>query len=287
VPCPHRLTRAGARSRARFPAVRSVLCGQSVLFVATVGAATNACTILVPTDDLTGPSAPDSHAAADSGAPISSTAGGKPGGDASGLASVQVDAAAADLDAPEEPEVRPPSDASVAPSDASVAADVAAFVDAGRDTGVTASGVDAAKGPCAGDLSNIGTGDFQVSFELRTTASGRVALVNQRTACSSGMFWDLRLSGGEIEIQTDDGSHSTDLTGTGPEMDDGAPHSVRVSRVAGTLTISVDGATSGTGASAASFGALPPLVTGSDGCDGQDGTVPFSGTISNLCVGSP
>ena len=60
-----------------------------------------------------------------------------------------------------------------------------------------------------------------------------------------------------------------------------------VARVAGTITILVDGVTSGTGASAASFGALPPLVRDSDVCDGTDGTVPFSGTLSNLCVGSP
>ena len=60
-------------------------------------------------------------------------------------------------------------------------------------------------------------------------------------------------------------------------------------RVSGTAAITVDGNSYGSAASEASFGALAPLASGSDVCDGDDGdgTAAFEGTISAVCVGTP
>jgi hypothetical protein len=161
-------------------------------------------------------------------------------------------------------------------------------VDAGHEQSVV---VDAAGdgGACPQDLSNIGMGDFRVEFAITTAQTQFAALVNQRAVCSHGGFWDVRMtSGGLFAVETDDGTSYTPLTTTGPRVNDGLSHDVRVQRVAGMLTVYLDGTPTGSASSPASFGQLAPLRTGTDVCTPTiDGTMTLAGTITDLCVTSP
>ena len=145
---------------------------------------------------------------------------------------------------------------------------------------------------CAGgtnDLSNLGAGNFIVSFHIVTTQRGWVALVNQRPTCSYGAFWDIRESAtGKIAVEidgSDPASYET-LEST-RAINDGAPHDVVVARVAGKLSIRIDGIAAGMSVSSSPLGPLPPLRLGSDVCGAADTppTLPFAGTtLSGLCI---
>jgi hypothetical protein len=143
-----------------------------------------------------------------------------------------------------------------------------------------------------GDLSNIGTGDFSITFELATSQNtGTVGVLGQRPVCNIGMFWDIRVQAGNLIVETDDAtnnneaSHYTLLTST-RGVADGGLHSVQVQRASGTLTITIDGMPSGSTASAASFASLPPVSAGVYGCVtvGGDGTGPLVGTLALASV---
>ena len=165
--------------------------------------------------------------------------------------------------------------------------------DAMRDAATCANGI--------GGLSNIGTQDFRISFRILTTQRGWVALLNQRGACTTGYFWDIRQctpgrvgcpADGTVFVETDNNDNpSYQALFSKGTINDGNPHDVVVARIAGTLTIYIDGATSGAEASVASFGnAMPPLQVGKDACIGApagDPTVALTGTLSNLCITSP
>ena len=156
------------------------------------------------------------------------------------------------------------------------------------DAANTADAADAAV-ICRGDLSNIGTADFHVSFVVTTTQRVFAALVNQRGVCAHAVFWDIRMtSGGLLAVETDDATSYTPVTSVGTRVNDGLPHDVRIQRAAGTLTVSVDGTASGSARSLASFGPLARLRTRTDACTfAIDGTTTFAGTIADLCVASP
>lgn len=127
------------------------------------------------------------------------------------------------------------------------------------------------------DLKQTGSGDFNISFHVVTKQTGLVALLNQRSFCSRGVFWDVRQSvTGVLIIEVDDGTAYLDLKSTVP-INDGRPHDVVIARVAGELTIWTDGVATGHGSSKASLGALPPLRVGSDVCAST--TAPFEGTV--------
>jgi hypothetical protein len=174
-----------------------------------------------------------------------------------------------------------------------------------------ASATDASAVPdghsCIGSFSNIGTADFHISFTMLTAEGGATALVNQRDHCGYGMFWDARIFGGQIRVETDDEMRASDpsahplteLFGT-KRVDDGQPHRVMIWRKSQTITIVVDGVTAGSASSTSSFGQLSPLVSEADPCDGQgcsqvplfgsvckDNTMSFAGTLSGLCLESP
>jgi Laminin G domain len=143
---------------------------------------------------------------------------------------------------------------------------------------------------CTGDLSGLGTGDFRISFDVTTTQArgdvqGLVALTNQRSFCGHSIFWDIRMAAGMLEVETDDGVGGyTELIGT-HLLNDGVQHHVVEQRVAGVLSLTVDGADDGSAQSLSSFGNLAaPLAIGTDICEMTDGTQPFVGTISPPCV---
>lgn len=160
--------------------------------------------------------------------------------------------------------------------------------DAGASDASSADAADAAPPVCTGDLSNLGTGDFHVNFTITTAqGNGEVAVISQRDVCSNGMFWDVRMGNGQLGVETDDGQGDyTAISGT-TVVNDGQPHQVKIARVSGTISFTIDGAAAGSTTSPASFSALPALVSGTDICVGQDSTVVFVGTLANVCVGSP
>ena len=140
---------------------------------------------------------------------------------------------------------------------------------------------------CVGDLSGVSTGSFRISFTLKTTQAGLVALLNQRAACTLASFWDIRLFKGGLFVETDDSQAYTTITASNLGINDGLPHEVVVERLAGNLLVLVDDVQVGSNASAANFAGLPPLVVGTDACDSTDGTIPLVGSLTNLCVAAP
>jgi hypothetical protein len=157
--------------------------------------------------------------------------------------------------------------------------------------------------PCVNgvtDLSNIGTGDFHISFRVATTQTGWVALLNQRSTCYFGMYWDISQCGagvacpeGALIVQTDDtptSSATYQTVHSTATINDGNLHDVEVARVSGVLTIQIDGAVSGTGPSAASLGAMPALRIGTSVCGAANSPpfAAFAGTmLSDVCITSP
>ncbi len=163
---------------------------------------------------------------------------------------------------------------------------------------------------CSNDLSNVGTGDFSISFKVQTAlgdagAPAMVALLDQRASCGSGggAYWSLRMQNGELYVETmapaDGGTAYTHAYSAGPRLDDDAQHGVEVERVSGSLYVLVDGSQVNIGggssvASTASFASLPALRVGTDPCAaavdaGGDGTLDFAatgGTIGDVCVTS-
>ncbi len=154
---------------------------------------------------------------------------------------------------------------------------------------------------CINDLSNIKTADFHVSFRLTTSQAGWVALANQRSVCKLGAFWEIRVCSpghddcpvaGGLMVETGGSNASSQYNSlySTTALADGQPHEITVARVAGALKITIDGRASGSGESKASFGALPPLLVGTDACIGYTGdpTVALAaGSLSNLCITSP
>jgi hypothetical protein len=145
---------------------------------------------------------------------------------------------------------------------------------------------------CTGDLSSTGGGDFHVSLTLQTTqTSSQFAVVNQRAACNAGNFWSLRVENNVVVFETDAivGGNPVDSIVNGcTHVNDGKVHHVLVQRVAGTMSIYVDGALDASGASTSPLSGLPAFESGNDPCVGVDGTVAFDttkGSITAACVG--
>ncbi len=145
---------------------------------------------------------------------------------------------------------------------------------------------------CGTDLSNVGTGDFRITFKMQTSQNkGTVALFNQRSACGAGNFWDVHLQDGMLVVETDtlfDGGMSdTVLTGCLPTADGGV-RLITIQRVNGVLSEFVTGIFDATPmASLANFATLPAAATGTSPCIGVDATVAFdqnNGALSDLCI---
>jgi hypothetical protein len=241
--------------------------------------------------------------------------GASPGGDASedgwasdGRAPTDGDAGAADTGLAEGGgsdgalDSAPPSDGPQHDGDGAAASDASPAdsqpESAASDSGSLDSGApdahDAAAdaGPCITDLSGIGTGDFHIAFSMATTQTGQVALLNQRNVCFFGLFWDLRIYSGTLDVQTDDSANNfvEFQTTVPPLLNDGNLHAVVVHRAAQVITVTIDGTPAGTSSDVSSFASLPALQTGHDPCETgpmKDGTVSFAGTLKNVCITAP
>jgi hypothetical protein len=140
---------------------------------------------------------------------------------------------------------------------------------------------------CTGNLSNIGTGDFEISLTVTTTATTRMAILGQRSTCDYGNFWDIRLeTGGHLLVETDTAINNSEYTFllSTVAVNDGTSHAVVVARRAGTLSVTVDGTAAGSASSTASLGTLAALRLGTDVCQGVDGTIGLSGSVTGVCV---
>jgi hypothetical protein len=145
-----------------------------------------------------------------------------------------------------------------------------------------AAAISLARAP-SGDLSRLGTGDFDIRFTLRTSSQLDSAVINQRAACSHGDFWGVRMGAdGSLGIETDGGEYTV-LVAPQAHVNDGAPHAVAITRHAGQLSLVIDDRAV-TAHSAASFGSLAPLAIGTDPCDGVDGTHALPGAVSDVRV---
>lgn len=147
-------------------------------------------------------------------------------------------------------------------------------------------------GPCppdSGDLSNIGGGDFRISFTLSTRQTATlVALLNQRATCDSQFFyWDIRMLNGLVFAEIDNNLYYTDVIGVDAAVNDGQSHAVLVERRSLMLALYVDGRLTSVQSAPATLGGVPPLQVGVDVCNGGppgDGTVTLIGMITNVCV---
>jgi Laminin G domain len=144
---------------------------------------------------------------------------------------------------------------------------------------------------CKGDLSNVGTGNFNIQFTLTTTTTNG-AVLNQRGVCYTDEMWDIRTtSNGDLQVETDDNSGTYTALVAPVVVTDGNPHAIVVTRLNGTLLIMVDGAEVASGTSTANLTALHTLSTKTDICittGGQngtgDGTVTLVGSVTDVCI---
>jgi hypothetical protein len=146
--------------------------------------------------------------------------------------------------------------------------------------------VHAVPADCPDDLSTVGTGDFEIAFELTTSATALSAVLSQRSICTHAYFWDIRLAAGHLDVELDDeNQHYTVCNGV-HALNDGMPHWIDIKRQSGTLTLEVDCAVDTTCAAPTDIAiSLPGLQTGLDPCvGGGDGTVALVGTVDNECV---
>lgn len=177
-------------------------------------------------------------------------------------------------------------------SDVEVAADSDADsneLDAGADVGDGALGIDA----CVPSLADVGTGDFEIEFDVTTNALGSpFSLIEQRSSCSGPCaggvnFWQLRLQA--------DAAISTELCGGGYELWSstvglaiGSGHHVVVYRRGGVLGITVDGADGGTRESDVALNRLQnSALCQATNCACEragDGTRALDGSVSNICL---
>jgi hypothetical protein len=158
-------------------------------------------------------------------------------------------------------------------------------LDGGADAGGQGGRCEESMNSCNGDLSNLGTGDFEIKFTLKTSATQLSEILNQRAVCANSFFWDIQLLNGTLQVEVDDNhQHYTSCQGT-TQVNDGKPHRVVVRRVAGRLTTYVDCVLDMACACAADLStALNPLRTTLAGC--QSPPPDLVGTLSDVCVSS-
>jgi hypothetical protein len=144
---------------------------------------------------------------------------------------------------------------------------------------------------CKGDLSNVGTGNFNIQFTLTTTTK-RAAVLNQRGICYTDEMWDVRTTtSGTLEVETMDNNGTYTEIETPVAVTDGNPHAIVITRLNGTLMVMVDGVEVVSAGSMANLTTLHALTTGTDICvttgglNGTgDGTVNLVGSVTNVCV---
>ncbi len=137
-------------------------------------------------------------------------------------------------------------------------------------------------GSCANDLSNIQTGDFHISFDVLAAATVTDGpLVEQQESCDPYSYHvSVIEETAHIFTEIGDGTGWVNVQGV-TAINDGLLHHVVVARVAGTLSISVDGQLDNSipNGGDVPLGPLGLLQVGRSPCN-----PPFAGQIKNVCV---
>jgi hypothetical protein len=157
---------------------------------------------------------------------------------------------------------------------------------AGGDGGSSSDGGDARS--CGNDLSNAFMLGFYVSFTMQTRQpDGVIALLNQRDQCTLSDFWDLQLVNHKLYFEIADPKvGDATVLGQGAPLNDDVAHSIVVSRQAnGLVQLTIDRVLVGSATLHQSLGPLPMLRVGTSVCVGEDPSVAFVRTISNVCLG--
>ena len=177
--------------------------------------------------------------------------------------------------------------------DGSVAADMSKPDDMAKPDDLAKASDMAA--PCISSLANIGTADFVIRFRITTTAEVASDVAYQRSDCNipTSDYWEMTMVAvtGALNLSCGNGnplpagaSNQSSLTTT-IGINDGNPHNVTFTRIGGSLSATIDGASaSAATAASVSFRTLPPIgVATGDPCNGS-GPVNLVGTITNLCL---
>ena len=140
---------------------------------------------------------------------------------------------------------------------------------------------------CSGDLSGVGTGDFEVKFTIRASGGmGWYAVLGQRDVCEHANFWSARLLEGALYFELDDGGPTYAACWSWIRLNDLGVHRVVVRRTSGELSIVVDCGTPElcSPASTPLSENLPPLRNATNDPCIASGTQALSGTVTDRCV---
>ena len=143
-------------------------------------------------------------------------------------------------------------------------------------------------------VGQFGVSPFSVGFYVQTSGTTAYSMLGNRTVCSHGQFWDLRMeANGDLLLELDDNPNAAtfdpakyiELSSTRP-VNDGAWHSILLTRSGSTVAIYIDGAAAGDAVATQPIDVTNqnPTVLGQDGCTGKDGSASFIGGIDDLEV---
>jgi hypothetical protein len=141
------------------------------------------------------------------------------------------------------------------------------------------------------DGGNPGTGDFTFAFDIKAAAATQEqAIWEKRAQCDSDgtSFWGFRMQpGGRVNFEAQDtaGKDYMDL-GSAAVINDGAWHTVAVTRQATMASLYVDGQLQATATTAttADISKATPMRAGVSTCDGIDGTTSLVGQLDELMI---
>jgi len=135
---------------------------------------------------------------------------------------------------------------------------------------------------CVESLSNVGTGDFTISFSITTTTTQASTIASQRQSCDGlHPFWDLSLRSTGVMVLEVSGAQLVSTRA----INDGTTHAVVIQRRSLEATITIDGAPAGAGTIGTDLGALPMIqLTSGNPCESPGGRMPLVGMLSGFCL---
>ena len=137
------------------------------------------------------------------------------------------------------------------------------------------------------DVGNFGTGDFTISFWMKTEVAGFVAIIGKRQFCQAGSFFDLRLGNDMSVVLYHDASSANSNTFSGLRvLNDGIWHQVVLTRQGTTATLYVDGKLDrqNTNEPVVNIVNTVDLWIGRSRCTGIDGTGYYEGLFDEIRV---
>ena len=135
-------------------------------------------------------------------------------------------------------------------------------------------------------LGNFGTGDFTISFWMKTDSSRIERFLNKRPACGFGDFWEIALHDGKIFTRGDEDPTSANLFSFGmtATVNDGQWHHIVSMRAGLNMTMYLDGTMDTMISTNIIFNPnnSDTLLIGDNVCIGVDGTEKYSGSLDEI-----